>query len=140
MLWGAQDGNKQYPQRMRILVVEDDENTCALIISMLHRLDPGFEIEVAAGGDAGLKSYLRSFHDLVITDHAHPGLLGIELVEVIRQKNPAQPIILQTGNRGVHADAFRKRHKDIAFLEKPFRPQQLLDMVSAISSERRGGL
>ena len=81
----AQGGKKQYPRRMRILVVEDDENTSALIISMLHRLDPGFEIEVAADGDAGLKSYLRSFQDLVITDYAHPGLLGVELAEVVRQ-------------------------------------------------------
>jgi DNA-binding NtrC family response regulator len=118
---------------MKILLVEDDEATQEMITRVLKRLGRNIDIDAAANGDDALTRYLESFHDVVITDHAHPGKRGIELIELILERRPLQPVILQTGNYDEHIEAFRQKHKDIPFLQKPYPLQQLQDIVRAVN-------
>jgi CheY-like chemotaxis protein len=105
---------------MRILLVEDDECTRKMLTAVLKGVDSNLDIEVTANGDDALKRYLeRSCHDLVITDNGYPGVLGIELIELILARNPLQPIILQTGDSGEHIEAFKQKHRALPLLEKP---------------------
>ncbi len=127
------DTKNQHTEPMRILLVEDDEYTQEMITAVLRRIDSNMDIEVAANGDHAIKRYLEgSHHDLVITDNVHPGVLGIELIELILARNPLQPIILQTGNCGGHIEAFKQKHRAILLLEEPYRLQQLQDMVTTV--------
>ena len=117
---------------MKLLLVEDDENTQEMITALLKRLDFTIDIEAANDGDHGLKCYLDRSHDLVITDNAHPGILGIELIDLILARNPLQRVILQTGNSSEQIETFRQKHKDIPFLQKPYSLRVLLDTVKAM--------
>jgi DNA-binding response OmpR family regulator len=92
-------------------------------------------------GDDALADYQleRSSYDIVIPDHSHLGLFGIELIALIRERNPAQPPVLQAGDCGEHIEGFRQQHRDIPFLEKPYRRQQMQDLAAAIRRQRAEG-
>ena len=73
-------------RRRRILCVEDDRETAALICEEL--IDRGFEVEVAYDGRAALAAILRRPPDLVLSDVGMPGMSGFELLERLTSMEP----------------------------------------------------
>jgi CheY-like chemotaxis protein len=65
--------------------------------------------------------------DLVITDHAMPGMTGVELSKHIRQTEPNMPIILATG----YADLLAGDDPGLPRLSKPYRRDELENMLAA---------
>lgn len=79
-----------------ILAVDDDPiilmNTAALLE------DLGYRVVEADGGKDALDCLNRHPEiDLLITDHAMPGMSGSELIDAARLIRPELPIILATG-------------------------------------------
>src|SRR6202142_4708040 len=73
-------------RRKRILCIEDDRDTAALICEEL--VDRGFEVRVAYNGREGLTSILREPPDLVLSDIGMPGMSGFELLERLTSMEP----------------------------------------------------
>src|SRR5437868_3046444 len=65
--------------RKRILCVEDDRETAALIAEEL--VDRGYEVSVAHDGHQGLAAILKDTPDLVLCDISMPVMSGFELLE-----------------------------------------------------------
>ncbi len=65
--------------RKRILCVEDDRETAALIAEELR--DLGYEVELAYDGHQAFASILRNPPDLVLSDINMPVMSGFELLE-----------------------------------------------------------
>ena len=74
--------------------------------------------------------------DLVVTDHAMPGMTGLELAERIRAEWPTLPILLASG----HAELPERSGLSIPRLAKPFRRDELeqSDRVPRHASLRAG--
>ena len=65
--------------RRKILCVEDDRETAALIAEDLA--DRGYEVSVAHNGRDGLAAILRTMPDLVLCDISMPVMSGFELLD-----------------------------------------------------------
>jgi DNA-binding response OmpR family regulator len=65
--------------RKRILCIEDDRETAALIAEEL--VERGFEVSVAHDGRMGLAAILKNMPDLVLSDISMPAMSGFELLE-----------------------------------------------------------
>jgi DNA-binding NarL/FixJ family response regulator len=65
--------------RKKILCIEDDRETAALIAEEL--LDRGYEVTLAHDGREGLAATLRLLPDLVLCDISMPAMSGFELLE-----------------------------------------------------------
>lgn len=119
---------------IRILLLEDEPSVQRLVlIPFLRSLDPNMDIEGFENGDDAFRRYREAGpYDLVITDHGHLGLLGIDFIEAIRKIHGHQAIILQTGNIGEHIEAFERKRKDIPLLSKPYRREQLHEFVKRL--------
>ena len=118
---------------MKVLLLEDEPAVVNYRIAILKRYEPSIEIDSVENGDDALRLYLEMGpYDLVITDHGHPGLFGIELIDKIRAVNSAQAVILQTGNYGDHIDAFQQKYKDIPLLSKGYRSKDLESLVDRL--------
>jgi DNA-binding response OmpR family regulator len=65
--------------RKKILCIEDDRETAALIAEEL--VDRGYEVVVAHDGREGLAAILRTMPDLVLSDISMPVMSGFELLE-----------------------------------------------------------
>jgi CheY-like chemotaxis protein len=81
---------------MRALLVDDSVGCVVLAVGDLVHL--GFDVQTCGNGDTALE-YYRKYGPfaLVMTDIAHPGMNGVQLVNAIRRENPEQKIIIVSG-------------------------------------------
>jgi CheY-like chemotaxis protein len=79
----------------RILLVDD--NRLGLIARKAVLEDQGYRITTAAEGQEALERFGRDKFDLIITDYKMPKMNGLELIEKIRERPDAVPIILISG-------------------------------------------
>ena len=74
------------PEQKKILCIEDDPDTSALIAEELH--ERGYEVYVAHDGSEGFASILRFAPDLVLCDISMPVMSGFELLERLTAMAP----------------------------------------------------
>ena len=79
----------------RILIVDDDPATCALLTRVLQ--DAGHTVETAPESAAALAMIADSPPDLPITDVEMPGLTGWSVFSRARRLSPTLPIIVISG-------------------------------------------
>jgi PAS domain S-box-containing protein len=86
-----------------ILVVDDDMLISMATVEMLE--DLGHTVLEANSGSAALQILDSGKSiDLMMTDHAMPGMTGMELAEKVRSKWPDLPILLATGYADLPSD------------------------------------
>jgi DNA-binding response OmpR family regulator len=73
-------------ERKRILCIEDDRETAALLAEEL--LEQGYEVGLARDGAEGLAAILKSPPDLVLADISMPVMSGFELLERLTALEP----------------------------------------------------
>ena len=115
----------------RVLVVDDDPIVLAGTAAMLEDLGHvATEVESAEQALSVLQS--DSSIDLVITDHAMPGMTGTELAKGIRRKWPELPVVIATGYAELPGDL----DPAIPRLSKPYRQQDLAALVARLITEQ----
>ena len=111
----------------RVLLVDDDELVSQSAVAMLE--DLGHEVVTATSASEALELLSSgTVVDCVITDHAMPGMTGLELATQLRSRWPSLPVVLSTG----YADALDQGPQSIPFLAKPYRLQTLSALLSQV--------
>jgi signal transduction histidine kinase len=82
-------------QKLRILVVDDQEIICELIAEYLK--GDGHQVFTAVEGAEALGVFQREGVDLVITDQSMPGMNGVQLAKAMKDLAPDTRVILLTG-------------------------------------------
>ena len=114
---------------MRILIIDDDAELCALLNEFLGR--EGFETSIAYDGASGLERAKTEHLDLVVLDLMLPELDGFEVLRQLRAMSRV-PVIVLTA-RGDDED--RIVGLDLGaddYLGKPFNPRELVARIRAI--------
>jgi signal transduction histidine kinase len=107
-----------------VLAVDDDGLVLTGTVAMLE--DLGHTVVAASSGQQALELVRgNDAIDLVLTDHAMPGLTGIELAAELQKFRPGLPVILATGY------AQLPEALDLPRLVKPFSQSQLAEAVQA---------
>ncbi len=103
-----------------ILIVDDDPLIAMSASDMLE--DLGHNVIEANSGKQALAILDASTNiDLMITDHAMPGMTGTELAKLARERHPRMPVLLTTG----YADLPNGQVTDLPRLSKPYHQAQL---------------
>src|SRR5580698_4694621 len=116
----------------RILII-DDESAIRESLETLLALE-GYTIELAINGEEGLDRIEHNYYDLVLLDLALPGKNGLEILHLIRERQPALPVIMITAYGKVDnvVEAIRTGAQN--FVQKPWDNEKLLaDIRSAIA-------
>ena len=82
---------------MRILVVEDDEQTAAYMVKGLT--ESGYVVDKAGNGRDGLFLATSNDFDAIVVDRMLPGLDGLSLIQALRAARVATPVLILV-NRG----------------------------------------
>ncbi len=115
---------------MRLLVIEDEARIARQIQSGLQ--EAGFEVEIAATGEAGLVSVLSGNFDGLIVDVMLPGFSGFELVRALRERGLKVPVLFLSA-RDSTADRVRGLEEGgDDYLVKPFAFPELLARIRAL--------
>ena len=110
-----------------VFVVDDDRavrESLALLVQSV-----GLEVETFAGAGEFLDAYLPDRCGCLITDIRMPGMSGLELQERLTADGYPIPVIVLTGFGDVPAAVRALKGGAVDFVEKPFNPQALLDLV-----------
>ncbi|WP_270937859.1 ATP-binding protein [Falsiroseomonas oryzae] len=124
---GAQHGSGATPAR-HVLVVDDDPLVAAGTAMLLE--DLGHSAVVATSAAEALARLAREPGvDMVLTDHAMPGMTGMELAERLRRERPDLPVALATG----YAELAGTGHGWLPRLTKPYRQEELAELVRRLT-------
>jgi two-component system OmpR family response regulator len=123
--------------RLRVLVVDDEENIRFLIGSAL-RLE-GFDVILAPSGREALALIESNDLSLVILDVMLDDLIGFEVLRRMRAAGHEQPVILLTARDGVHDRIRGLTVGGDDYVVKPFAVEELLARVRVVL-RRSGGL
>ena len=119
-----------------ILVTDDNEIIVTLIKSFLN--GQGHSVLTAHSAYEAIKVYEQTDHvDLLITDITMPGKMqGSGLANYLRQSRPDFPVLYISGNAlGAETEEVDLCEND-AFIAKPFRKPELLQMVNKLLDTR----
>jgi signal transduction histidine kinase/ActR/RegA family two-component response regulator len=116
--------------RGTILVIDDEDSVRSLTKTILER--SGFQVVLAVNGRLGIDLF-RKFPDqfeAVLLDLTMPEKNGEEVIDEINRIRPGTRVILMSGY-SVQEVSTRFAAKGLAgFLQKPFRPGELLEVLS----------
>ena len=102
---------------MRILCVDDDDDTCFLLTTLLGR--SGLEAVCVPDATAALRLMAGEQFSLYVIDGQLPGVSGLTLCEQIRALDRQTPVVIFSGN-GYDSDrAAGLRAGANAYLVKP---------------------
>jgi two-component system cell cycle sensor histidine kinase/response regulator CckA len=108
----------------RLMVVDDEPALADLLQKYLERL--GYQVDIFGSAELALTAFNAEpeRYALVLTDLTLPGMNGEDMVERMRQRSPSLPAIVSSGY------FHQPRSRQTAFLQKPFIPKMLAELIA----------
>lgn len=119
----------------RILVVDDDSSCRDVVRESLQAL--GYRCEAAADGAEALARLRDLPFDLVLSDIDMPCLDGVSLLREIKSLDPDTEVVLLTGLHDLEVALRSMRLGATDYLTKPFRLEQVRQVVERSLEKRR---
>ena len=119
-----------FPNRPRILVIEDEAKTRASLAEGLAL--QGWDVVTAATGDEGLVAAERQSFDLLILDWMLPGKNGLEVLTSLRERGRRMPVLMVTARDAVDDRVAGLDRGADDYLIKPFALAELVARCHAL--------
>jgi DNA-binding response OmpR family regulator len=117
------------PRVKRILVVDDDVNVRDVVRRYLEHA--GYQVELAGNGEQALSIAELAEPDLVVLDLMLPGIGGLEVCRLLRQRGQI-PVVMLTA-RGEEDDRIAGLQLGADdYIAKPFSPRELVLRVASV--------
>ena len=117
-----------------VLVVEDDPNVRAVLTRFLQAR--GHEVQSAEHGLEALDVLAATPVDLVLSDVQMPHMSGLELLRVVRERDPDIQLVLITGHSCVRDAVNAIKLGAADYVEKPIDPNRLARIVESVLEKR----
>jgi len=117
----------------RVLVVEDNDDVGQFSTELLE--DLGYSVKRVTNANAALAilSEDEFSADLVFSDVIMPGMHGVELAGVIRDRYPGLPVVLTSGYSNVLAE---NAHRGFELIQKPYSVESLSRILRKAIAEQ----
>jgi len=122
-------------QRMKILVVDDEEGARELFYTILT--DEGYTVTLANNGEEALVQFKTDSYDLVVTDIKMPVMDGLQLLQEIRKTGSRTDVIMVTAYGEVETYLKAMSLGAAEYINKPIRIKELKRIVHKVLTERK---
>lgn len=119
-------------EQAKILVAEDDVQMQFAITASLQKA--GFHVTVTSNGAQCLEKLDQESFDLIITDQRMPELTGLQLLEILKQRDQSPPAIMITAHGTVNQAVEAMQYGATDFITKPFSMEDLIRVVERVLS------
>jgi DNA-binding NtrC family response regulator len=118
------------------VAIIDDEEDMRLSISQFMSLS-GFDPVAYDGAQSALAAITQDYEGVIVSDIRMPGMDGMELLRRLHAMDAGLPVIMITGHGDVQMAVEAMRVGAFDFIEKPFDPDRLADLVRRAGHTRR---
>jgi two-component system OmpR family response regulator len=122
---------------MRLLIVEDDLETCQAMIRVLA--EAGHECVSAADGIAGLTAAENDHFDVLIVDRMLPRLDGVSMVQRLRSGGDETPVLFLSALGEIADRVTGLEAGGDDYLVKPYAFAELIARIEALARRRKTG-
>jgi DNA-binding NtrC family response regulator len=124
----------QTQAKPKVLVVDDDPGVLSVLQRFIGRWD--FDVETASSGEAGLERLEHGGIDVVMVDLNMPGIDGLNVLQVIRERWPSCKTMLMSGSTEISDERFEAiKLGALDFLEKPLDTKYLENRFAGIRAD-----
>ena len=121
---------------MKHVLVAEDEKYSRLAVSLVLK-KTGYRVSAVENGHEALTAIEANQGsadriDVVLTDVQMPVMSGLELINELKRRNIRIPVIILTGNQDEDEIGEMVAGGCCHFIQKPFDPKQLADILAAV--------
>jgi DNA-binding response OmpR family regulator len=113
-----------------ILIVDDEKNIRLTLASALEALK--VPVDTASTGEEALQKLTEKSFNLMLLDLKLPGMDGLEVLRRVADKYPDLMVIMITAYGSIEVAVEAMRIGAVDFLQKPFDPNVMRDMVRRV--------
>lgn len=123
------------PEPQSVLLVDDDTSMRQAIEQWLSLA--GIDVDAHASAAVVVNRLRADFSGVLITDLKMEGLDGMALLRHAQEIDPDLPVVMITGHGDIQTAVDAMRLGAYDFIEKPFEPERLLELVRRACERRR---
>ena len=105
---------------MKILAVDDD-HAVRVSLNVMFRKWSDVVLEVAEEAQSAMEMLSKEEYFMMFCDVDMPGMDGLELLEIVREKYPAMPVVMLTGNQDITTPIKAFQSGAMDYLQKPMQ-------------------
>ncbi|MFO8013941.1 MAG: response regulator [Phycisphaerae bacterium] len=113
-----------------VLIVDDEKNIRQTLSQALESLD--LETATAVNGEEALAQLEEKPFGLILLDLKMPGMDGMEVLRQVREMRPDIKVIIITAYGTVESAVEAMKLGAVDFIEKPFAPKDIRDLVQKV--------
>ena len=122
------------------LYIEDNPSNADLMDQVLRHAAPDSRFVVARTGAEGLKHATSMAFDVIFLDIGLPDMSGFDVIDRLSERlgDRLPPIVIVTADATKATERKARRSDVFAFLTKPFKVQEVMELAGAIGRGRAG--
>jgi two-component system, response regulator AauR len=121
-------------EQLCVLIVEDDPHVllgCQQALALEDICSEGVN-----SAEEALQRVGADFAGIVVSDIRLPGMDGLQLLSQLKQRDASLPVVLISGHGDISMAVGAMRDGAYDFIEKPFSPERLVDVVRRALEQR----
>lgn len=122
-------------RKVKVLIADDAPEVACRLEQIISELEYAQVVGVAGDGRRALELYERQNPHIAVLDLQMPGLNGLELLKIIRARDPSVSVAILTN---YDEEETRKRCLEAGanfFLHKPTEFEQIADIIKKLHQE-----
>ena len=117
------------------IILIDDEKAMLRSVEQWLNLS-NFSVTAFSNARSAYESLTADFTGVIVSDIKMPDMDGLALLSAVKELDPEIPVILMTGHGDVPMTVKAMKQGAYDFLEKPFSPERLADIVTRAFEQR----
>ncbi|WP_432734977.1 response regulator [Maridesulfovibrio sp. FT414] len=114
-------------KNIRILLVDDEDGFSSVLAKRLGRR--AVDVTTAAGGEEALQCLDTELFQVVVLDMKMPGMNGLQVLRIIKNRYPQVEVILLTGNADMDSAVQAMTAGAFDFMLKPANTEILMNRI-----------
>ena len=119
----------------QILIVDDEKRICSSLTGIFE--DEGYKVHAVRDGQTALQFLEQEQPGLMMLDLWMPGMDGLQVLEAVKQRYPALPVIVISGHGNIETAVKAAKLGAYDFLEKPLSLEKTLSMAERAINQGR---
>ena len=113
---------------MKILAVDDDK-AVRISLNVMFRKWNDIELDVAEDANNALEKLAINEYLMMFCDVDMPGMNGLELLKIVKEKHPKMPVVMLTGNQDIKTPIQAFRDGAMDYLQKPMQTASVRETI-----------